>query len=189
MSLHCKENENPPPGQWEPSQAAASAPSSSAGSDRQPPGLPPSSSTTQACNDGGSIFFVREALLATVEVEEPPPSAMSTSPSRTCFICGVPVLAILSPCDHCNAPICLEHTRSCGNELCRAPIVIFTEPSKRRRSTRYECDGSFCPNHELLHNCPAPVGDIVDDGDDPGSSDKDSFAKADTGNLPAAANS
>ena len=176
MSLHCKENENPPPGQWEPSQAAASAPSSSAGSDRQPPGLPPSSSTAKA-------------LLATVEVEEPPPSAISTSPSRTCFICGAPVLAILLPCDHCNAPICLEHTRSCGNELCRAPIVIFTEPSKRRRSTRYECDGSFGPNHELLHNCPAPVGDIVDDGDDPGSSDKDSFAKADTGNLPAGANS
>ena len=184
MSLHCKENE--------PSQAATSAPSSFAGSDSQPPGLPPSSSTTQACNDGGSTFFVRETLPANVEVEEAPPIPIFYKPIRTCFFCGATVDPILLPCAYCNATICLEHSRSCSN-------AIFTQPSKRLRNTRYACDGLFCPNHELLHNCPAPAGvdkedyywgsDIDDDGDDPGSSDKDSFAKADTGNLPAGANS
>ena len=142
----------PPPRQSEPSQAATSAPSSSAGSERQPPGLPP----------------------ANVEVEEAPPSAIF--PTRplppSCIVCGSDN-DDLGPCDYCNGMLCFRHVRVCffRNDF------ISTQPSKRLRSTRYDCDGLFCPNHEFLHNRPAQVGDIVDDGDDPGSSDKDSSQK------------
>ena len=143
----------------EPSQAATSAPSSSAGSDRQPPALPPSSSTTQTRN-GGSTFcgcIKRRHSRPNVEVAEAPPPAHR--PSGPCIICGASWFSpILKSCDHCNETICLEHSRSCWN-------FRFTQPSKRVRTTRYGCGGLFCPNHELLHDCPAPI-DIINEGID-----------------------